>query len=198
MLLALLAGIGTFGLILAAGLLFLKPNPARQTPALLAGFLAIASCGGALLMLHNAEKPAPGAWRGRDLDFETVPGGTKRRVSDFKGRVLVVNIWATWCPPCRGELPALERLRTDYLNDGLEVLLLSDESAADLLEFEPLASISCITGRFSYKGQTGRPLRIASARPYTFLIGRDGEVLDSFSGSREYEDWVRIVKRHLR
>src|SRR5512139_4044136 len=63
-----------------------------------------------------------------DLDGQTVS------LSDLRGQVVVLNIWATWCPPCRAEMPALQAVYADYAGQGLVVLAVNstiqDEPAA--------------------------------------------------------------------
>ena len=55
--------------------------------------------------------------------------GKSWRLSDLKGKVVLVNFWATWCPPCRKEMPDLEALQAQFKNQGLIVLAVSDEKA---------------------------------------------------------------------
>ena len=71
-------------------------------------------------------------------DFELVEAGTgkKQRLSDFRGRPVLVNFWATWCAPCRIEMPALEKAATTYRNAGLQVLAVNfGESQPAVLAF---------------------------------------------------------------
>jgi thiol-disulfide isomerase/thioredoxin len=53
--------------------------------------------------------------------------GTERRLADYSGHGMVINFWATWCPPCVREMPALDRLRAALAGDGIEVLALSGD-----------------------------------------------------------------------
>jgi thiol-disulfide isomerase/thioredoxin len=79
-----------------------------------------ASGGSPSPMLH---KPAP--------EFKLVAlDGKKVSLSDFKGRPLVVNFWATWCGPCKVEMPWFEEFRKKYAADGFEVLGLADDADA--------------------------------------------------------------------
>ena len=71
-------------------------------------------------------------------DFELVEAGTgnKQRLSDFRGRPVLVNFWATWCAPCRTEMPALEKAAITYRNAGLQVLAVNfGESQPAVLAF---------------------------------------------------------------
>ena len=51
-----------------------------------------------------------------------------RSLADDRGKVIVLNLWATWCPPCREEMPTLERLQERYGKEGVVVIAVSDES----------------------------------------------------------------------
>src|SRR5262245_55965702 len=63
-------------------------------------------------------QPAPAA------EFKTA-AGKRLTLADFRGRVVLLNIWATWCGPCRSEMPSLDRLQGQHRNDGLAVLTVS-------------------------------------------------------------------------
>ncbi len=69
--------------------------------------------------------------RAMAADF-TVPGlGSSLRLRDFKGQVVFLNFWATWCPPCREEMPSMERLYRRYKSRGLAILALSIDSRGE-------------------------------------------------------------------
>src|SRR5881628_3829019 len=63
---------------------------------------------------------------GSPKDFTTsVSGGGTLGLADYRGRVVFLNFWATWCPPCRYEMPAMERLHRRYWEKGLVIVALS-------------------------------------------------------------------------
>jgi thiol-disulfide isomerase/thioredoxin len=98
-----------------------------------AGFLA----GPALIRLGgNPEADALGA--AGFPDFE----GTPRRLAEWRGRVLVCNFWATWCGPCREEIPLLIAVRQNYATLGGEVVGIAIDNAAKVREFSASFGIS--------------------------------------------------------
>jgi len=62
-----------------------------------------------------------------DFAFSLVSNQETRRLSDYKGNLVLVNVWATWCMPCVAELPDLDKLQVKYKDKGLVVINLSDE-----------------------------------------------------------------------
>ncbi|TVQ73306.1 MAG: TlpA family protein disulfide reductase [Balneolaceae bacterium] len=74
--------------------------------------------------------PATRVYQGPDFELEDLDG-SRLRLSDYEGRIIVLNLWATWCPPCRDEVPALIRLQEEYGDRGVQVIGVSlDENGA--------------------------------------------------------------------
>jgi peroxiredoxin len=67
----------------------------------------------------------------------SLPGldGQPHALADYRGRLLVVNFWATWCEPCRREIPLLKSLRTEYAKDGLEIVGIAVDSRDEVAKF---------------------------------------------------------------
>lgn len=74
------------------------------------------------LNVHATPRPVP------EITFEN-GDGEPMTLADFRGKVVVLNVWATWCPPCRRELPTLDRLQAELGGERFEVLALSIDSA---------------------------------------------------------------------
>lgn len=106
----------------------------------------------------------------------------------FRGKLLVINVWATWCPPCRREMPSLERLHTQLNPARARLIGLSVENDQhQVREWLRKSNIS-----FPNYLDTGTPrarelLHITSF-PQTFLVGPDGRVIERIEGARDWAD----------
>jgi thiol-disulfide isomerase/thioredoxin len=130
----------------------------------------------------------------RELEFQTVADESPHRLSELRGRVVVLNLWATWCGPCRHELPGIDRLARDYAARGLVVVTLSTETRERLVAFAkqyadvaPAATMNVYAAHAGWLDVPGRPL--------TVLIDRDGVVRDVFVGARTYEELAKSLRR---
>ncbi|MCI0524298.1 MAG: TlpA family protein disulfide reductase [Acidobacteria bacterium] len=111
--------------------------------------------------------------------------GQKKKLADYAGKVLVVNLWATWCGPCRQEMPHLIRIAKEYKSKGVEILGLTTE--------DPMSDAEVVKD-FSRQFKINYPIGWAdpqmrigltqgrSVIPQTFIIGRDGKVRNHFVG----------------
>ena len=128
-------------------------------------------------------QPAP------ELVVQEVATGAAHRISDLKGKVVLVNLWATWCPPCRKEMPALDKLQADYADQGLVVLTVSDEDRDLLQAFaaeHPLRTLNASSTDLGWYDVPGRPV--------TFVIDRDGNIREFLTGGHPYEDFEAAVR----
>ncbi|MBI4549974.1 MAG: TlpA family protein disulfide reductase [Candidatus Omnitrophica bacterium] len=114
--------------------------------------------------------------------------------SEFDGQVLLVNFWATWCPPCQAEIPALESLHKEYQSRGFRVLGISlDESGpADVKAFVERFGITypVLMGDDAVVEAYGGIRGI----PTTFLIARDGRIAKKFVGEQSKSDFSEAVE----
>jgi thiol-disulfide isomerase/thioredoxin len=127
-----------------------------------------------------------------ETEFREVATDMPRRLSELRGKVVVLNLWATWCGPCRGELPAIDRLQTAYAARGLVVVTLSTEERDHLRAFaaqHPLGTLNVYAPRIDWLDIPGRPLSL--------VIDRDGVVRNCFIGARSYVEFERAVTRRL-
>jgi peroxiredoxin len=119
-----------------------------------------------------------------DADLKAALGGSFR-LSDYSGDVLVVNLWATWCAPCRVQIVSLVKLQEQMRAQGVKVIVLStedpDRSAEGLLDFirdyEVNYQIGWATPEVSITLMQGR-----DAIPQTFVVSRTGRIIKRFIG----------------
>jgi peroxiredoxin len=122
--------------------------------------------------------------------------GNALNLSSYKGKVLVLNFWATWCPPCRAEIPALVEAYTELKDKGLEILGVSvdDMSEAALHEWARTAGMNY-------------PIAMATAKlvadyrpgdyiPATIIIDREGRIRYRQSSLMDKETLVRLFKEY--
>jgi len=187
------AGVLLVGVIGGAALLYAKPGlfdkaaaPAPEARSELARFAA-----GPIARLETpaALETAP------DYVFKT-RDGADTRLSDFRGKVVVVNLWAMWCAPCRTEMPTLARLAELYAGTDLLVLPInvdkSEDELADARSFidvhEPLPLYSDLKFQLPFE------LPGKGKMPQTVLLDRQGRIRAHFSGEA---DWSSPEARAL-
>lgn len=129
-----------------------------------------------------------------DFALTELKGGTVR-LSDFKGKVVLLDFWATWCAPCRREVPGFIRLQRQYADRGFTVLGIAlDEEGAAVVK--PLAQRLGI----NYPVVIGTQQVAADyagiqALPTAFLIARDGKILGAFVGARDESEFDKVIRQ---
>lgn len=146
--------------------------------------VATAACsagkGGALLT------PLPELAAAPQFDLQT-PDGGRVRLSDFRGKPLIVNFWATWCPPCRAEMPSIQRASEQLKDKGIGVVAINVGEDAETI------------GQFTAESPVTFPLpmdresRVVQAWPVrglptTFVVDSEGRLAYVATGEREWDD----------
>ena len=126
-------------------------------------------------------KPAPA------LAFEDA-AGNPLTLEDFRGKVVVLNLWATWCGPCRKEMPSLDHLQAEYGPEGLYVLPLSLDHG-DLDQIQTFYDEIGIQNLKIYRDPKGAASRVLSAfgLPTTVVLDRDGREVGRVLGAAEWD-----------
>ena len=145
----------------------------------------------ALAPASSVAKPAfPLHDEPRTVPPVTFRGGDdrERSLADFRGRVVLLNIWATWCVPCRREMPTLDRLQSELGGADFEVVALSiDRAGLPAVEaFYKEIGLTTLGIYVDAAGKASRQLGIVGL-PTTILIGRDGMELGRFVGPAEWD-----------
>jgi len=138
-------------------------------------------------------RPAPTA------EFKT-PAGKRLTLADFKGRVVLLNLWATWCGPCRSEMPSLDRLQAMHRDDGLAVITVSidDGGSTAVRRFFDQSGIRSLSPYLDANGKTSSALGARSI-PTTLLIDRTGNVIGSLIGAIQWDspEALALIERSL-
>ncbi|MGH6930597.1 MAG: TlpA disulfide reductase family protein [Dongiaceae bacterium] len=126
--------------------------------------------------------------------------GTRLTLEDFRGQVVLLNIWATWCAPCRSEMASLDRLQAMHGADGLEVLAVSvDREGTDKVRrFYQQSGIRNLKVYIDSDRGTQSAFRTRSI-PTTVLIDRDGNIVGSMVGAAQWDsaEAQALVRRYL-
>ena len=123
----------------------------------------------------------------------TNPAGKKVSLKDYRGKVVFLNFWASWCEPCRGEMPAMDKLYREFKAKGFEILAVNvKDKQEDALKMLKALKISYPVA-LDPDGEIGL-LYGAWAMPSTYLIDRKGVVLARMWGPA---DWYSPAARNL-
>jgi thiol-disulfide isomerase/thioredoxin len=138
---------------------------------------------GALQSFRSADPPKPAP----EINF-TDAAGTPHSLADFKGRVVLLNYWATWCAPCVEEMPSLERLQAKHGGADFTVLAISVDRQG-LPVVEPFLERIGLRQLPIYLDRSGASMRAFAVRglPTTMLIDRQGNELGRLEGMADWE-----------
>lgn len=146
-----------------------------------------------LTQFHQPSRGLEGAagfasWKGKEApDFEIATvDGDRMRLSDFKGRRVVIDFWATWCPPCVQEIPHFIQLRKDYPEDALVIIGLSQEDRAVLKPFKTGKGINYPVASTA-GGDLPEPFSRVHSIPTTFFLDSAGRIEEVVVGYHDYE-----------
>jgi thiol-disulfide isomerase/thioredoxin len=131
--------------------------------------------------------PAP------DFTLQSLDGNSMR-LSDLRGKAVLLNFWATWCSPCKIEMPWFIELQKQYGAQGLQIVgvAMDDSSKEDIAKFAKDMGVNypVLLG----KEEVGEAYGGVPALPETFFIGRDGKIVDKIiglKGKAEIEDSIK-------
>jgi peroxiredoxin len=132
-----------------------------------------------------------------DFSLELL-GGAEITLSELKGKVVVVNLWASWCPPCRAEMPALQSAYQADRHRGLEIVAINTTFQDGEIDAQQFANSLGLTFPIALD-RTGTVSRqyLLRALPSTFFIGRDGVIRKVIIGGPMSEATIRSTVEEL-
>ncbi len=139
------------------------------------------------------------------VDFELQDQyGNTHRLEDYKGKTIFLNFWATWCPPCRGEMPDIQKLYEDYSREGEEALIVLGVAAPGMGQEKDEEGIRSFLEENGYtypvlmdtSGELFYSYGIR-AFPTTFMIDRDGNIFGYISGQLTMDMMESIIRQTM-
>ncbi len=177
------------------------PPAGRNPMALL--FVAVVAATMLFIGFHMARRNGPAhttSYAGKstvapDFTLESLDG-KNMRLSDFRGKAVLLNFWATWCGPCKIEMPWFVELQNEYGPQGFQIVgvAMDDSSKEDIAKFAKDMGVNypVLIGKEAVGDEYGG----VPALPESFFISRDGKILDKFIGLRgkaEVEDAIKAA-----
>jgi thiol-disulfide isomerase/thioredoxin len=166
----------TLGLVILAGLMFFSCDNGNADTS--------------ESKVSTSEHTAPLFSKTDIWDKETIS------LEDYKGKVVFLNFWATWCPPCRHEIPDLIKLQNNYSNELVVIGISLDRAGIHTVRnFAEEYNIN-------YLLIMGDPKLVSdyggvSAIPTSFIVDKNGELVERIVGYRTYEQFDAIIKKYL-
>lgn len=122
--------------------------------------------------------------------------GKLRNIDEWNGKVLLVNFWATWCPPCKKEMPAFIELHEEYQEQGFEVIGIALDDEESVQDFVDTLGVNYTVMAAEYAGLELSRIygnRIG-ALPFSVFVGRDGKIELTRAGELSKEQVEKIIQ----
>lgn len=137
-----------------------------------------------------------------DLQLIPLPDltGHTRQISEWRGKIVLVNFWATWCAPCREEIPMLIALREKYSSNGLEIVGIAVDSVSNVVEYASKYGITypvliADAGGIDVMRKLGNA---AGALPYTVVLDRSGVIVSRKLGILRRSEVEHQIKEMIK
>jgi len=174
----------------------MKKNTALSFSASLLAMFMLISCvpKGNESNRYTNGKPHPAP----NFSAPTLGGGTTS-LADYQGKVIILDFWATWCPPCRMEMPGFQAIYEKYKDKGL-VILAANTSNETVRVIKPFVVENHLTFPILFGPEIGKISRAYDAGqsiPVSFIIDRKGNIRDKLVGYHPVDDFEKKIKTLL-
>jgi len=135
-------------------------------------------------------------------EFNWEEEGKKISITDFKGKVVFINFWATWCGPCKAEMPSLSKINEElkdknFIMLGINLPEGSKIKAEDYLNTNPVSyTIIDANGQF-FQAFADAAGASSEAIPTSFIINKEGKIAETIVGARDHETFKKIINKYL-
>jgi len=171
----------------------LVPGVAIALLALAASIQTVEAQAPAGFAVHESPRPLP------DVRFENGQGEAMS-LADFRGKVVLLNIWATWCAPCRREMPTLDRLQAELGGPDFAVVALSIDRKGlpAVKKFYEEIGLEALPIYVDQSGSAQRALRVLGI-PTTLLLDRDGNEIGRLAGPAEWDspEMITFIRSYV-
>jgi peroxiredoxin len=147
---------------------------------------------GAVAGLQYLQRPPSTGYAAADFTLPDLQG-QRVRLSDFRGKVVFLNLWATWCPPCRMEMPSMEALYRRFAHDDFVVLAVAEDEGGAAAVGSFVHDLGLTFPVLLDPEATLSPRYGATGYPETFIIDRDGDVVNHTIGPEEWDSKEMIA-----
>jgi peroxiredoxin len=139
------------------------------------------------IFLVSIGSPAP-EFKAETVGLTPTVKAERRTMANYRGSVVLLNVWATWCPPCVVEMPSIERLYHDYGPQGLKVVAISIDDAGTDSTIRAFARDHALTFDILHdpSGAIEKDYQTTGV-PETFVIGRDGVIRKKIIGASDWD-----------
>ncbi|HUW36093.1 MAG TPA: TlpA disulfide reductase family protein [Rhodocyclaceae bacterium] len=169
----------------------------RLARNLLIAAVALAAAGAGYLVSHLQQVFPSDPAGARELLALTLPdaAGASQSMQQWRGKVLVVNFWATWCPPCREEMPGFSRLQSKFSAKNVQFVGIGIDSADKIRQFSHDLPVSypLLVGGTALMGLTEQLGDHEGGLPFTVILGRDGKLLQTRLGLWQESELEKVL-----
>ena len=168
------------------------------------GIVIIASAGGFIASrywLQDSAKPAPQAEITASPQVKSLPDltladleGKPRALSEWHGRPLLINFWATWCEPCRREIPLLRKLRAEHAAAGLEVLGIAIDFRDEVIPYVSQAGIEYPILIAEQNSLVPQAFGLGMGLPTTVFADRSGRIVATKVGELSATEAKKLLR----